>query len=108
MSVLLGLPALRIRRLMLTVTTLAFALVTPAFMLDNLLGSGQNPGRPILPGGEVLDSGKEYYYFALAVFVVAFWMARNIRRSGFGRLLVAVRDNEDNARAFTVPSAQGA
>lgn len=101
-SVLLGLPALRIRGLMLTVTTLAFALVTPAFMLPQFLGSGQDPGRPILPGGEPLDTGKEYYYFALAVFVVAYLLARNIRRSGFGRLLVAVRDNEDNARAFTV------
>ena len=32
----------------------------------------------------------------------ALLLARNIRRSGFGRLLVAIRDNEDNARAFTV------
>src|SRR5205823_11294752 len=30
------------------------------------------------------------------------WLVRNIRRGGIGRLLVAVRDNEDNARAFTV------
>lgn len=101
-SVLLGLPALRIRGLMLTVTTLSFALVTPAFLLDNFLGAGEDPGRPILPGGYALDTGKSYYWFALAIFVIAFWLARNVRRSGFGRLLVAVRDNEDNARAFTV------
>ena len=37
--------------------------------------------------------------------LVALLLARNIRRSGFGRLLIAVRDNEDNARAFTVRSA---
>jgi ABC-type branched-subunit amino acid transport system ATPase component len=37
--------------------------------------------------------------------IVCAVIARNIRRSGFGRLLVAVRDNEDNARAFTVPAS---
>jgi len=36
------------------------------------------------------------------VFLLAFLLARNVRRSGFGRLLIAIRDNEDNARAFTV------
>lgn len=101
-SVLLGLPALRIRGLMLTVTTLAFALVTPAFLLEQFLGEGRDPGRPTLPGGATLDTGKEYYWFAFALFLVALWLAGNVRRSGFGRLLIAVRDNEDNARAFTV------
>jgi ABC-type branched-subunit amino acid transport system ATPase component/ABC-type branched-subunit amino acid transport system permease subunit len=101
-SVLLGLPALRIRGLMLTVTTLSFALVTPTFLLGKLLGQGRDPGRPILPGNHPLDTGKKYYWFALALFLISLWLARNVRRSGFGRLLVAVRDNEDNARAFTV------
>lgn len=104
-SVLLGLPALRIRGLMLTVTTLSFALVTPAFLLGLVLGTGTDPGRPILPGGEVLDTGREYYWFALVLMVLALLLARNIRKSGFGRLLVAVRDNEDTARAFTVRSS---
>jgi ABC-type branched-subunit amino acid transport system ATPase component/ABC-type branched-subunit amino acid transport system permease subunit len=102
-SVLIGLPALRIRGLMLTVTTLGFALATPAWLLAQpwMLGEGRDPGRPIVFGNP-LDTGHEYYYFALTVFVIALVLARNIRRSGFGRLLVAVRDNEDNARAFTV------
>jgi len=104
-SVLLGLPALRIRGLMLTVTTLSFALITPGFLLDRLLGPGVDPGRPILPNGVVLDTGRRYYWFAFAVLLVALWLGRNVRRSGFGRLLVAVRDNEDNARAFTVRSS---
>ena len=101
-SVLLGLPALRIRGLMLTVTTLSFALVMPAFVLTKLLGTGTDPGRPILPGDHALDTGREYYWFALALFLLSLLIARNIKKSGFGRLLVAVRDNEDNARAFTV------
>ena len=102
-SVVIGLPALRIRGLMLTVTTLGFALATPAWLLAQpwMLGEGRDPGRPIV-FGRALDTGHAYYYFALTLFVIALILARNIRRSGFGRLLVAIRDNEDNARAFTV------
>ena len=102
-SVVIGLPALRIRGLMLTVTTLGFALATPAWLLAQpwMLGDGKDPGRPIV-FGKPLDTGHSYYYFALVLFVLALVLARNIRRSGFGRLLVAIRDNEDNARAFTV------
>lgn len=102
-SVVLGLPALRSRGLLLTVTTLSFGLVTPTFVLGNVLGdAGTDPGRPILPGGHALDTGREYYWWALAILLLALLVARNVRSSGFGRLLIAVRDNEDNARAFTI------
>ena len=102
-SLLLGLPALRSKGLMLTVTTLAFALVSQAWLLNQpwMFGSGVQPGRP-RPFGLILDTGRSYYYFALVVLLVAILIARNIRRSGFGRVLIAVRDNEDNARALTV------
>jgi ABC-type branched-subunit amino acid transport system ATPase component/ABC-type branched-subunit amino acid transport system permease subunit len=101
----IGLPALRARGLMLTVTTLAFALVTPTWLLRQswMFGASIDMGRPIFRG-QALDSGKSYYLFALAVLVPCLWLARNVRRGAFGRQLVAVRDNEDNARAFTVRS----
>ena len=104
-SVLIGLPALRLRGLMLTVTTLSFALVTPAWLLQQswMLGAGVDPGRPIVLG-RALETGRAYYGVALVVTVLMILLARNVRRAGFGRLLVAVRDNEDNARAFTVPA----
>src|SRR4029453_4232012 len=69
------------------------------------LGDGVDPGRPVL-FGRALDTGRGYYYFALAVLVIAFVAAGNVRRGGFGRLLVAVRDNEDAARAFSVSAAR--
>ena len=102
-SLVIGLPALRIRGLFLTVTTLSFALVMPAYLLQQtwVLGDGVDPGRPIV-GDTPLDTGRLYYWFALPVLVLATLLARNVRRGGFGRLLVAVRDNEDAARAFTV------
>ncbi len=102
-SVLIGIPALRARGLLLAVTTLGGALAVPAWLLQQpwMLGEGVDPGRPII-NGTALSSGKQYYFFALGVTVIALVVATNVRRTGFGRLLVAVRDNEDNARAFTV------
>ena len=105
-SVVIGMPALRIKGLLLTVTTLSFALVVPSFILqqDWVLGSGKDPGRPIL-NGHALETGRSYYYVGLATLLVALLIARNVRAGGLGRRLVAVRDNEDAARAFTVPAS---
>lgn len=102
-SLVIGLPALRLRGLMLTVTTLSFALATEAWLLPQswALGSGVEPASPRI-AGHTLSSGKAYYYFGAALLAVAVVLTRNVRQSGFGRLLVAVRDNEDAARAFTV------
>jgi ABC-type branched-subunit amino acid transport system ATPase component/ABC-type branched-subunit amino acid transport system permease subunit len=105
-SVLIGLPALRIKGLLLTVTTLSFALVVPGYLLQQgwLLGPGQDPRRPVV-NGYAFDTGRRYYYVGLLTLVVALVIARNVRSSGLGRRLVAVRDNEDAARAFTVPAS---
>ena len=105
-SVMIGLPALRIKGLMLTVTTLSFALVMPNDLLqqDWLLGNGKDPGRPIV-FGHALESGHAYYYVGLITVAVALLIARNIRSGGVGRRLIAVRDNEDAARSFTVPAS---
>ncbi|TMK22797.1 MAG: ATP-binding cassette domain-containing protein [Actinobacteria bacterium] len=106
-SLLLGLPALRSRGLMLTVTTLAFALITPTWLLGQswMLGSGVDPRHPVVLGTR-LDSGRRYYALALVLLVVVLFLVRNVRRGGLGRVLTAVRDNEDNARAFTVAAAR--
>ena len=102
-SLVIGLPALRIRGLFLTVTTLSFALVVPAFFLQQnwVFGIGVDPGRPVV-GTTVLDTGRQYYWFALPVLAVATLLSWNVRRGGFARLLIATRDNEEAARAFTV------
>ena len=102
-AVFLGLPALRIKGLLLTVTTLAFAVLVPSYVLVQpwAFGAGADPGRPVLLGNP-LTGGKEYVYVALAVLVAALAIARNVRSGGLGRLLISVRDNEDAARAFTV------
>ncbi len=103
LSALIGIPALRIRGLMLAVTTLSFALMAQAWLLQRpwMLGSGVTPGRPAI-GGMRLDTGKKYYFFALGFLILGAWLYRNLRAGGFGRCIVALRDNEIGARAFTV------
>lgn len=105
-AALVGLPALRIRGLMISATTLAFALAVPAALGHKwLLGDGVDPGRPIL-FGHPLDTGKEYYFVGLLIVVIVLVLVHNVRNSGIARLLIAVRDNEDSARAFTVPATR--
>ncbi|HET9732348.1 MAG TPA: ATP-binding cassette domain-containing protein [Acidimicrobiales bacterium] len=102
-STVIGIPAMRLKGLLLTVTTLGFALMTSDWGLQQRWALGESilPRHPIL-FGHGLDTGKSYYYVVLAVFLLALLLAWNTRRLGLGRSLLAVRDNEDNARAFTV------
>ncbi|MDG6103625.1 ATP-binding cassette domain-containing protein [Dactylosporangium aurantiacum] len=98
-----GVPALRLRGLALAVTTLAFALATSAFLLrrDWLLGSGVSAPKPGW-AGYPLEVAKDYYLFALLMLGLGLWLTANLRRGAFGRLLTALRDNEEAARALTV------
>ena len=102
-SLLIGIPALRIRGLFLAVTTLSFALVLPAYLLSQpfFLGYGVVPGRPIV-GDIALVNDSQYYWFGLPTLALATLLTWNVGRGGFGRLMSAVRDNEDAARSFTI------
>jgi ABC-type branched-subunit amino acid transport system ATPase component/ABC-type branched-subunit amino acid transport system permease subunit len=103
-SLVIALPAIRIRGFMLAVATIGFALASENWLFQQswMLGTeGIHPGRPII-GGFALDTGRRYYGFTLVILALAFLIARNVWTSGLGRTMRAVRDNESNARAFTV------
>ena len=105
-AVLVGLPALRIRGLLLTVSTLAFAVVCQLWLFSQpwAFGPGVEPAHPDAPGIGPLDTGREYYLVAVPALLVGLWLTRNVSRGGVRRRLVALRDNEDGARAFTLPA----
>jgi len=103
-SVLVGLPALRIRGLLLTVSTLAFAVTCEFWLFTQPWAFGQSvtPKAPVLPWVGPLDTGRKYYLVAIPALLVGLWLTRNVSRGGLRRSLVAMRDNEDGARAFTL------
>jgi ABC-type branched-subunit amino acid transport system ATPase component/ABC-type branched-subunit amino acid transport system permease subunit len=106
-SLVIGLPSLRIQGLMLAVTTLSFALAAEAWFLQQpwMFGTGAAARRPTIAGFS-FSSGKNYYYIALGTLVFGLWLARGVWISGVGRRMRAVRDNEEAARAFTIPATQ--
>jgi branched-chain amino acid transport system permease protein len=105
-AVLIGIPALRIRGFFLAVATLAFAQATASYFLSNeffgwWLPSGRIT-RPPLFGLIAIDTEVRYYYFTLACLAIALLMARGIRESRTGRILIGVRENERAAQAYGV------
>ena len=105
-AVIVGLPALRLPGLYLAVTTLAFALASSNFLLNRKEQSWiprDRLDRPALFRTFDLTSQAAMYEFVLAVVVLGFLAVAGIRRSRTGRVLIAVRDNERGAAAYSVP-----
>jgi ABC-type branched-subunit amino acid transport system ATPase component/ABC-type branched-subunit amino acid transport system permease subunit len=107
-AVAVGFPALRVRGLFLAVTTLAFAVAASNWLFNlNILTNGQ--GVVTLPRAKlfgVLDLRPErtYYYVCLVVLLACTAMVARLRRTGIGRSLIAVRDNESASASFAVSS----
>jgi branched-chain amino acid transport system permease protein len=104
-AMVIGLPALRIRGLLLAVVTLSFALATSSYLLSPTYQDwlpNERFERPLLLGRISLESENRYYLFTLACLVVVMYMVRGLRRSRTGRVVVGVRDNERAAQAYGV------
>jgi ABC-type branched-subunit amino acid transport system ATPase component/branched-subunit amino acid ABC-type transport system permease component len=104
-SAILGIPALRVRGLLLAVISLSFAIVAIRWLLPQswMLGGGVNPGRPAL-GPVSLTSTKSYFIYSLVLLALGLWVVGNLWRSGVGRRMRAQRDNDEAARAFAIPT----
>lgn len=106
LSMLVGLPALRIPGLFLLPVTFAFAAaVQSAFFEDRYFG-WILPDRAIQrPTLFFLDFEEEtsMYFLTVGCLVLALLVVANLRRSRTGRILIALRDNDANVQAFGVP-----
>lgn len=109
-AMVVGIPALRVRGLFLAVTTLAFAVMTEGWLLERpfLLGESDIVLLPRARWGDSfsLESQRTYYFVCLAALVVCAVALSRVRRSGIGRSMIAVRDNEQNAAAFTISATR--
>jgi branched-chain amino acid transport system permease protein len=101
-SVLVGLPALRVRGLLLGVTTLALAVAASSYLFTL---APFRPGDLLTRGrllGLDLDSERTFYYVTLLFTVLALLLVRSYRRSRWGRAAIAVRDNEPAASSYGI------
>ena len=106
-SLLIGLPALRIRGLYLAVVTLTFSYAAELYVFRSGLVGGGQTGQPMnVPklGPFDLDdpSNRELFVFALAMLLVSIWVARNLLGSRTGRTFLALRENEKAAATLGV------
>jgi branched-chain amino acid transport system permease protein len=102
-SVLVGIPALRIRGLFLGITTLALAVAASElfFQWDVFIPDGVI-GRPILFGLIDATTERVFYFVCLAFLLLTMWAGRNFRYSRLGRVLIAMRDNEAQAQSYGI------
>ncbi len=93
---LIALPTIRLRDLYLALATFAFAdaMANGVFTDTHIYGSGGvSIGRIIIPGVN-FGGDRAEFLLVTAFFVLGAWMVLGIRRSLFGRRLVALNDSQ--------------
>lgn len=97
-----GYPAIRRRGLFLALTTFAVGAVVSRFVFaEPYFTAGVRLVRPQL-GGVSLVGDRAFYAAELVALAGVLLAVRNLRSGRLGRALVAMRDNEDGARALGV------
>ncbi len=103
---IVGLGSLRVRGLLLAVTTFAFGIAAERYLYIRPFFSAGESGSVPFPresiGSVSLESQRSYYLFMLVVLLVVVVLVSRLRRSGVGWSTIAVRDNENTASAYTV------
>jgi branched-chain amino acid transport system permease protein len=106
-SLVVGLPALRIRGLFLAVTTLAFAVALDQYVLNfnnfpDLIPT--DVGRPLIFERYDLSDGRTMYFTCLIFLALAILVAQGLRKTRSSRVMIATRDNQRAADAAAVPT----
>jgi branched-chain amino acid transport system permease protein len=104
-GVVVGLPALRMTGVYLTIATLAFALIIQEVLThwDSVTGGlkGKAVAKPIIFGIH-FGGGEAFYFLCLAFLVLGLWLTQNLLRAPTGRAWVAIRDSEIAAQSMGV------
>ncbi|HJM27514.1 MAG: ABC transporter permease [Acidimicrobiales bacterium] len=107
LSLLVGLPALRIRGLFLAVTTFAFELAMMSYFLngrffDWLPSNSERVDRLPILGRIDYTSSRGIYFVTVVALLLTLGAVHGLRQSRTGRVLVALRDNEQGVAAYGV------
>jgi branched-chain amino acid transport system permease protein len=104
-SILVGVPSLRLKGLYLAITTLAFSLIINHIILY-AEGLTHGPNGIFVSGARVFgidfQRGKALYYLALGITVAVVFAALNIQRTRIGRAWMAIRDHDIAARVMGI------
>lgn len=104
-ALLLGIPALKIRGPFLAIVTLSFAVVLDGYVLNpNVFPAliPQDVPGPSIWGRIDLNEQRNMLWLCLAVLALSIVLARGVRRSRSGRLLIASRDNSKATEAASI------
>src|SRR5712671_3651370 len=104
-GVLVGLPALRMTGVYLTIATLAFALIIQEVFTrwDRVTHGlkGKPVDKPVLFGVSFAHD-VAFYFLCLAFLIGALWLTANLLKAPTGRAWVAIRDSEVAAQSMGV------
>jgi len=107
-ALVVGVPALRARGLLLAIVTLGFAVMCSVWLFglstfsNSRFGSSTPRVDPPAIGGVDFSNRRTMYYLCFTILVVTTWVVARLRRTGIGRSMIAVRDNEDMSAASTI------
>lgn len=106
-SVLLGLPALRLSSWYFVLITVAFTMVVPSLIVDFRDFTGGYAGVIGIPtpGFFGMDPGTSLFAWIVIVAAVVYWLIYNLTRSRFGWAMSALRDGNVGAEANGVSTA---
>ena len=107
MAVSVGLGTLRVKGLMLAVSTMAFAIAAESYIFQRPLFDPDGTNSVSFTRGKLFFinlpyRNRAYYYVTLAVLVIVLVLVGHLRRTGVGRAIIGVRENESGAAALTV------
>jgi ABC-type branched-subunit amino acid transport system ATPase component/ABC-type branched-subunit amino acid transport system permease subunit len=108
LAVLVGTGALRVKGLLLAISTMAFAIAAESYLFGRQIFTGSAGALTVtFPRGklgpvDLAHLNRNYYYFVLALLCIVLAMAGHLRRTGIGRTIIGVRENEPAVAALTV------
>jgi branched-chain amino acid transport system permease protein len=105
-GLVLGIPSLRLKGPYLAISTLGFGIIVQ-LMLVNLDWLTRGPigitNIPPFPGGIIdLRIKTNFFYVALMLFMLTMFLLNMITKSRIGKILVAIREDEDAALSIGV------
>jgi branched-chain amino acid transport system permease protein len=108
-GVVVGLPALRVKGIYLSIATLSFGFIVEEAMARWESVTGGNTGIQVAQVrlfGFVLDSSEKFYFLCLAMTIAITFGVLNLLRSPTGRAFVAIRDSEISAQSMGIHLAR--